>query len=81
MNECIKVAQATDTIVLTEDGVYATAGEQHAQLDSFLKAGRLFALSGDIAARGLDTPEDINSISTAEFVTLCTQHNPIQSWF
>lgn len=81
MSECIKVAQPADAIILTEDGVYAAASVQAEKLQSFVKAGSIFALAEDLLARGVEASEGIKSINTAEFVNLCTQHNPIQSWF
>lgn len=81
MSECIKVALLTDIIVLTEDGAYGAVGEQSIQLEPYIKARQMFVLSSDLLARGLNAAAGITPITTAEFVTLCTQHNPIQSWF
>lgn len=83
--DCLSVAQPPQSIVLLEDGVYGVLSSSPAdeKLTKFINAGgKVFALDSDLAARGINADSDkIISLSYSRFVELCTQHNPIQSWY
>jgi len=81
LSECLDVISETDILVLIEDGTYAsskpTADED--KLAHIISSGRAYALREDLSARGIVAQTHV--INMDEFVTLCTEHNPIQSWF
>ncbi|BFM16287.1 hypothetical protein R50073_24700 [Maricurvus nonylphenolicus] len=83
--DCLNVAQASQSIVLLEDGVYGVLASSptNEKLAEFINAGgHVFALDIDLAARGISTQYDkITPLDYNRFVELCTQHNPIQSWY
>ncbi len=73
---CLKVASKNDALLLMNDGIYAC---QHELLkDTNLN---VFALTDDLAARGITPPAAIKSIEYTEFVSLCTEYDKSISWF
>ena len=77
--DCLNACGEADAIVLIEDGVYAAQGG-HAQQEAL--AGRqVFCLASDAEARGVAVSPPFNRIDEQRWVTLCTEHNPIVSWF
>jgi len=81
LRECLEVISAADVLVLIEDGVYAASKPTatKGKLAHIIRSGRAYALQEDLLARGIE-PQTL-VINMDEFVTLCTEHNPIQSWF
>lgn len=76
LSDCLNAFHPGDALLLIEDGVYAAA-DQRAQLP----AGTTYCLGADARARGVTIPETIENIDEARWVALCTEHNPIVSWF
>jgi len=79
--ECLRVCAADDVVVLIEDGVYAAiAGNSRLPGPD---APKLYALSADVAARGLapHLAEGVALLDYAGFVQLCCEHPVIQSWY
>ena len=82
---CFRMASPGDSILLTEDGVYAAlanaefANKITNRLDNF----SFYVLGPDVAARGLgDTPliEDISVVDYEGFVDLVADNDVTQSW-
>jgi tRNA 2-thiouridine synthesizing protein B len=85
LDSCLRLAQAGDSVLLIEDGVYA-ALENAAYAEKI--AGRMedfsfYVLGPDVAARGLgDTPliEGLTVVDYEGFVDLVAEHDVTQSW-
>ena len=82
---CFRMASPGDSILLTEDGVYAAlanaefANKITSRLDNF----SFYVLGPDVAARGLgDTPliGDISVVDYEGFVDLVADNEVTQSW-
>ena len=77
LSDCANAVRDGDALLLIEDGVYALNG----QMPEKLAAGKLYCLAADASARGLAVPDSIEAIDDARWVSLCTEHHPIVSWF
>ncbi|WP_299592493.1 sulfurtransferase complex subunit TusB [uncultured Microbulbifer sp.] len=75
LSDCLDAIAEGDALILIEDGVYAAAG-QHG-----LPEKQTFCLTADANARGVSIANSVEGIDEARWVALCTQHNPIVSWF
>ncbi|MFI2809827.1 MULTISPECIES: sulfurtransferase complex subunit TusB [Microbulbifer] len=75
--DCIAAFAEGDALLLIEDGVYALAGA----LTDTPVVQPVYCLGADARARGLAIPGKIEAIDDAQWVSLCTEHNPIVSWF
>ncbi len=56
----------------------------NSQLSKLLTTSRLFVLISDIETRGIAAAELVEGIEVIDYsgwVTLTTQHKPVQSWF
>ena len=75
LGDCLKIAAATDAVLLIEDGVYAGRMQSSTQ-------ARVYALREDVLARGLTDrlAAHIYIVSYDEFVQLACDHQPIVSW-
>ncbi len=76
LQDCLNIIDSQDSILLMEDGVY---GLQHKLLQQTQLT--TYALQEDITARGLYTKECIKKIDYVEFVSLCSQHKHVISWY
>lgn len=84
LDECRRVAQAGDALLLVGDGVYALAGTQAAALAALRAAGvEVFALGEDCAARGIDAhaTDSVTALDYAGFIDLALAHERSVSWF
>ncbi|QFT54668.1 sulfurtransferase complex subunit TusB [Microbulbifer sp. THAF38] len=80
LHDCLQSLAEGDALLLIEDGVYAL---QHQALQSLHKT-KIYCLSADSQARGLQTSsasDSVEMIDDTRWVQLCTEHNPIVSWF
>lgn len=77
LGDCIATFRDGDALLLIEDGVYALAGH----MPEDIAVTPVYCLAADARARGLTVPEHFHGIDDAEWVSLCTEHNPIVSWF
>ncbi len=79
MTSCMKALQSGDSILLIEDGVYASA-----QLSQYnIEGVSIYALREDLLARGLPTtqlPGAIQAVSYCDFVDLVCRHQRCVSW-
>ena len=77
LGDCIAAFGEGDALLLIEDGVYALSG----YMPEDIAVGPVYCLEADVRARGLQVPENFQAIDDAGWVSLCTEHNPIVSWF
>ncbi len=75
LQECRKIAQDGDVVVLLADGVYAALVEE--KLFSGLQ---VFAVKDHMAARGINAPGWITCADYDQLVALTCQHHPVQTW-
>lgn len=81
LQDCLENFAQGDALLLIEDGVYALQGD-------FFRAipgARIYCLQVDTAARAqqatASAKPNVEVINDVRWVQLCTQHNPIVSWF
>jgi len=77
LNDCLEAFHEGDILLLIEDGVYAAATAAPARFTQSV----VYCLSADAQARGIEIDPSIRAIDDVQWVDLCTQHNPIVSWF
>ena len=80
--DCLSATSSGDALLLLEDGVYCALSSQQSPLQ--LPEGvRCYALSADVAARGLTACLNLNVtlVDDAGFVKLCCDHDKVLSWF
>jgi len=79
---CKDCMQAGDALLLLEDGVYLLLRETFRQWTSNNPALHFFALTPDLAARGISDriPAALNLVDYTEFVSLSLQHDKVVSW-
>ena len=79
IHHCLSFIGKDDALLFIEDGVYCI-------LNNTLKAKMLnkgvqcYYLEADMAARGLPTGDDLQTIDYNGFVTLTESHHPSQTW-
>ncbi len=76
---CLRVAQAGQSVLLIEDGVYAAVGGALGEATTRLK---VYALGPDLAARGLagKAAAGVTLVDYAGFVDLVAEHSSNQTW-
>ncbi|GMG88306.1 sulfurtransferase complex subunit TusB [Biformimicrobium ophioploci] len=74
--ECAAVFAESDTLLLTEDGVYALLA-----MDKLAPFSSIYVLESDAVARGIDVQSPAKTTDYDGWVNLCTNHMPIVSWF
>ena len=81
---CLRAALPGARILLLEDGVYAARrGSPSAEQLAALSGLRCYALSADVAARGLLglVAAEIELVEYADFVRLGVECHAVQSWY
>src|SRR3989344_4594292 len=82
LENCLRVAQKGDVILLLEDGVYAaSAGTARSSLiEQAVKQHTVYAIDADLKARGLgNLIKDVRVASCGVFVVRGEQH-PAPAW-
>lgn len=82
LENCLRLAQKGDVILLLEDGVYAAvAGTARSSLiGQAVKQHTVYAIEADLKARGLaNLIKDVRVASYGDFVDLVEQH-PVHAW-
>ena len=77
LEDCLRVAQKGDVILLLEDGVYAaSAGTAKSSLiEKAVKQHAVYAIEADLKARGLgNLIKEVRSASYGDFVDLVEKH-------
>lgn len=82
---CLRHAKAGDAVLMIEDAVVgAVQGSRFAAyIESALRDKAVYALSGDLAARGVREDRIIRGIKTVDyagFVDLTVEYDTTQSW-
>lgn len=83
LQSCLNVIDDKSVILLIEDGVISAAKNKKSSLLSDLAAqGRVFALQGDVEARGISSKlaDNIKLVDYAGFVDLVVEHGTSVSW-
>lgn len=85
LQSCIEHARAGDAILLIEDGVYGVVADTAIADSIAARNGEVsfYALSPDLAARGLEKAKLIEGVSVVDyggFVELVTEHPVTQAW-
>lgn len=82
LSSCLRFISEEDVLLLLEDGVYAAANgtTQSSIIENLLKTNKVYALSPDLKARGLDDIiQGVESVGYDTFVDLVEAH-PVQAW-
>ncbi|WP_226661211.1 sulfurtransferase complex subunit TusB [Microbulbifer aggregans] len=77
LTDCASSCAEGDAIVLIEDAVYG-AVETYPEIT---ERAPVYCLQSDAEARGIVIGKNVEGIDETRWVTLCTEHNPIVSWF
>lgn len=83
---CLQICGKSDGILLIEDGVFCgiKGSPYMKELSSTVKKGvKVYALAGDVKARGLQEKlhPNINVTDYNGFVQLSIEHQCVQSWY
>jgi tRNA 2-thiouridine synthesizing protein B len=82
LENCLRLAQKGDVILLLEDGVYAAAAgtARSSLIERAVKQHAVYAIDADLKARGLgNLIKEVRVASYADFVDLVEQH-PVHAW-
>ena len=83
---CIRLSAAGSAILLTEDAVIAAlaGGAAEDAVTAVLDTRRVFALTPDLKARGLEAGRIIDGVELVDhagFVDLCTEYSKVLAWY
>jgi tRNA 2-thiouridine synthesizing protein B len=86
LSSCLQVCGKDDGILLLEDGVFGAMNSAPCaqELSDLIEKGvKVYALAGDVKARGLQDKvrHDISITDYHGFVQLSTEHRCVQSWY
>lgn len=82
LENCLRVAQKGDVILLLEDGVYAASvgTVKSSLIEQAVKQHTVYAIDADLKARGLgNLIKDVRVASYGDFVDLAEQY-PVHAW-
>jgi tRNA 2-thiouridine synthesizing protein B len=82
LENCLRVAQQGDVVLLLEDGVYAASmgTAKSSLIEQAVKRHTVYAIEADVQARGLtNLVKEIRIASYGDFVDLVEQH-PVHAW-
>jgi tRNA 2-thiouridine synthesizing protein B len=82
LENCLRVAQKGDVLLLLEDGVYAASAgtTKSSLLEQAVKRHTVYAIEADLKARGLaNLIKEIRIAGYGDFVDLVEQH-PVHAW-
>ncbi|NYT27270.1 sulfurtransferase complex subunit TusB [Candidatus Thiodubiliella endoseptemdiera] len=83
LQSCLNTIDDSSVILLIEDGVISAAKNTKSSLLADLAAeGRVFALQGDVEARGISSKvaDNIKLVDYEGFVDLVVEHGTAVSW-
>lgn len=83
LQSCLNTIDDNSVILLIEDGVISAANHGKASMLADLAAqGRVYALQGDVEARGISSKlaDNIKLVDYAGFVDLVVEHGTAVSW-
>ncbi|MFV8782770.1 sulfurtransferase complex subunit TusB [Microbulbifer sp. SA54] len=80
LSDCADSCAEGDAILLIEDAIYA-ATEGYPALAEITRRAAVYCLQSDADARGVIVGNNVEGVDEMRWVALCTEHNPIVSWF
>lgn len=83
LQSCLNSIDDTSVILLIEDGVIsATNNSKSSMLADLASQGRVYALQGDLDARGISSKvaDNVKLVDYAGFVDLVVEHGTTVSW-
>ena len=84
LQSCLNHAKAGDAVLMIEDGVYGAAtGTTLAAAVEAANGISIYALAGDLDARGIAASRLIKGVTTVDyqgFVSLAAEHERAQAW-
>ncbi|MBE8189606.1 MAG: sulfurtransferase complex subunit TusB [Candidatus Thioglobus sp.] len=83
LQSCLDIIDEKSVILLLEDGVICAADNTKSSMLAQLAAdGKVFALKGDVEARGISAKlaENIQLVDYSGFVDLVVEHGTAVSW-
>lgn len=83
LQSCLNAIDDTSVILLIEDGVIsATNNSKSSMLADLAAQGRVYALQGDLDARGISSKvaDNVKLVDYAGFVDLVVEHGTAVSW-
>jgi len=83
LQSCVNIIDDSSVILLIEDGVIsATNNTQSSIVSDLASQGRVYALQGDLEARGISSKvaDNIKVVNYAGFVDLVVEHGTPVSW-
>lgn len=82
LENCLRVAQKGDVILLLEDGVYAaaTGTAKSLLIEQAVRQNAVYAIAADLKARGIERlVAGVRIADYGDFVDLVEQH-PVHAW-
>jgi tRNA 2-thiouridine synthesizing protein B len=83
LQSCLNIIDDSSVILLIEDGVISAAkNTKSSMLADLATQGRVYALQGDVDARGISSKvaDNIKLVDYAGFVELVVEHGTAVSW-
>lgn len=83
LQSCVNIIDDSSVILFIEDGVINAANNVNSSMIADLATqGRVFALQGDVEARGISSKlaDNIKLVDYAGFVDLVVKHGTTVSW-
>ena len=83
LQSCVNTIDGSSVILLIEDGVISCTNNANLPMIASLAAeGRVYALQGDVDARGVSSKvaDNIKLVDYAGFVDLVVEHGATVSW-
>jgi tRNA 2-thiouridine synthesizing protein B len=81
---CLRLAQAGQALLLTEDAVYAATagGAASSGISAAMPALKIYVLQADVDARGMGGKlvDGVQAVDYGGFVDLVAEHSTNQSW-
>jgi len=85
MSACIRMAKEGSSVLLIEDGIYASMKNTSVSpmVTGAMKGVKFYVLGPDFDARGMKQSNLVDGMSVVDyggFVDLVTEHDNLQSW-
>ncbi|MGR6873956.1 sulfurtransferase complex subunit TusB [Pseudomonas sp. HK3] len=81
LKDCLAIINTNDSVLLMQDGVYACKDKAFIDLANSTASNKIYALTDDLRARGVDAIDHLQTINYTEFVELCAHSNNVISWY
>jgi tRNA 2-thiouridine synthesizing protein B len=84
LQACLRYARPGSSVLLIEDGVYATARDTAVAkaVQEAMKRVQVYALKPDVEARGMQNRvmDGVRLVDYGGFVDLVVEHNAVHAW-